>query len=348
MAQEDYVIADQTGVSFLADLNNTLAAIVSNNSGATEPATMYAYQMWADTNAGILKQRNSANNAWINILTLAGIKSSDIRNTPAGSIAATTVQAALNELDTEKAALAGATFTGPATSLAGDFNLVSNAALSDAAATLTVTALINGEFTITPTVARILTLDTAANIISALSGSINGSNFKFTIVNLAAFDVTLATASGLTLVGNMIVNNGSATFRVRRLSGTTVSVTRLDKESIVQVISKEFQSGEQTITSGGLITFAHGLGEKPKLIEALLVCKTAEAGYSIDDEIYVPASPNSISNADDKGVAILRTSTTLVLRFGNNAGVFDTLQKNGGTSFGLSNTSWRFLLRAYA
>jgi len=35
-----------------------------------------------------------------------------ITNTPSGNIAATTVQAALNELDTEKAALAGATFTG--------------------------------------------------------------------------------------------------------------------------------------------------------------------------------------------------------------------------------------------
>ena len=35
-----------------------------------------------------------------------------IGNTPAGNIASTTVQAALNELDTEKAALAGATFTG--------------------------------------------------------------------------------------------------------------------------------------------------------------------------------------------------------------------------------------------
>lgn len=36
----------------------------------------------------------------------------DITNTPAGSIAATNVQAALDELDTEKAALSGATFTG--------------------------------------------------------------------------------------------------------------------------------------------------------------------------------------------------------------------------------------------
>jgi len=119
MAQEDYVISDQTGISFLGDLNDTLAAIVSNNSGSTEPAIMYAYMFWADTTAGILKQRNAANNAWINVFTLVGIKASDIRSTAAGGIAATNVEAALNELDTDKAALAGATFTGRLIAAAG-------------------------------------------------------------------------------------------------------------------------------------------------------------------------------------------------------------------------------------
>lgn len=40
---------------------------------------------------------------------------SAVSNTPSGNIAATTVQAALNELDTEKAALTGAAFTGAVT-----------------------------------------------------------------------------------------------------------------------------------------------------------------------------------------------------------------------------------------
>jgi hypothetical protein len=53
-------------------LNNALAAIVSNNSGATEPATMYAYQWWADTSTGLLKLRNAANNAWITLRELDG------------------------------------------------------------------------------------------------------------------------------------------------------------------------------------------------------------------------------------------------------------------------------------
>jgi hypothetical protein len=99
MAQEDYVIADQTGISFLSDLNNTLEAIVTNNSGATEPALMYPYQWWADTNAGILKQRNSANNAWINVLTLSGIKGSDIfYNNSTSGLSATQIQAAIDEV----------------------------------------------------------------------------------------------------------------------------------------------------------------------------------------------------------------------------------------------------------
>ena len=71
MATHDYVIANGTGAAVRSDLNGALAAIVSNNSSATEPATMYAYQWWPDTTTGLLKQRNSANSAWITIGTLA-------------------------------------------------------------------------------------------------------------------------------------------------------------------------------------------------------------------------------------------------------------------------------------
>jgi hypothetical protein len=71
MAQHDYIIANQSGAAFRSDLNNGLAAIVSNNSGAAQPSTTYAYQWWSDTTTGLLKLRNAANNAWITIGTLA-------------------------------------------------------------------------------------------------------------------------------------------------------------------------------------------------------------------------------------------------------------------------------------
>lgn len=71
MSQHDMDIANQAFAATRADINSALLALVSNNSGATAPATTFAYQWWADTTAGILKQRNAANSAWVSILNLA-------------------------------------------------------------------------------------------------------------------------------------------------------------------------------------------------------------------------------------------------------------------------------------
>ena len=72
MATHDYVLDNATGANFRSDLNNALAAIVSNNSSSSEPSTKYAYQWWADTSAGVLKIRNSANDGWVTLLQLDG------------------------------------------------------------------------------------------------------------------------------------------------------------------------------------------------------------------------------------------------------------------------------------
>ena len=71
--QADFIVSNGTGAAVRSDLNVQFAAIVSNNSGATEPATMYAYQWWADTTTGLLKIRNSANSAWVTVGTLASV-----------------------------------------------------------------------------------------------------------------------------------------------------------------------------------------------------------------------------------------------------------------------------------
>tara|TARA_B100000886_G_scaffold339568_1_gene305442 strand:+ start:3026 stop:4570 length:1545 start_codon:yes stop_codon:yes gene_type:complete len=72
MATHDYVIDNSTGANVRADINNALAAIVSNNSSSSQPATRYAYMWWADTTNGVLKIRNSANDGWVELLQLDG------------------------------------------------------------------------------------------------------------------------------------------------------------------------------------------------------------------------------------------------------------------------------------
>lgn len=74
MATHDYVLANQSGSSFRTDLNEALAAIVSQNSSGSAPSPSFSYQYWVDTNVtpNLLKQRNAANDAWITLAEIGG------------------------------------------------------------------------------------------------------------------------------------------------------------------------------------------------------------------------------------------------------------------------------------
>ena len=67
MAQHDYNIGDQNGFDFLVDLNNALSAIATNNAGPSEPNPTFANMFWFDTNNDLMKMRNEANSAWVNL-----------------------------------------------------------------------------------------------------------------------------------------------------------------------------------------------------------------------------------------------------------------------------------------
>jgi hypothetical protein len=71
LAQHDFDVANGSGATVRGDINDALEAAVTNSSGATAPATTYAHQFWADTTTGVLKQRNTANTAWLVRDTLA-------------------------------------------------------------------------------------------------------------------------------------------------------------------------------------------------------------------------------------------------------------------------------------
>lgn len=68
MAQNDFVIADQTASAALSDINSALQSLASCSSGSSEPSVKYANMLWYDTTANILKIRNEANSAWISML----------------------------------------------------------------------------------------------------------------------------------------------------------------------------------------------------------------------------------------------------------------------------------------
>jgi hypothetical protein len=107
--------------------------------------------------------------------------------------------------------------------------------------------------------------------------------------------------------------------------------------------SKFYESPQQTITSAGALTLAHGLGRKPVLVKYVLQCTSAEGGYSIGDELTEPQS-----DAANRGVSIVPDATNINIRFGSAASTFFAVRKSDGVSVSLVNASWRFVVRAWA
>jgi hypothetical protein len=73
MSQHDYVIANDSGASVRADINSALQAILSQNSGTSEPSSTSAGTLWLDTTGGApytLKIRDAGNNHWITLTSV--------------------------------------------------------------------------------------------------------------------------------------------------------------------------------------------------------------------------------------------------------------------------------------
>lgn len=104
-----------------------------------------------------------------------------------------------------------------------------------------------------------------------------------------------------------------------------------------------YESGEQTIASGGALTLAHSLGAQPKLVQCYLRCKTAQHGYSVNDEVLL-----SWGGEFNKGLSVVPDATNLNIRFGSDAtGAFQILEKNTGNSNQITNANWRLLVKAW-
>lgn len=210
MATHDYVLANQDGASFRSDLNNALAAVVSNNSSSTEPSTTYAYQWWADTNTGLLKIRNSADSAWVTVGTLASANLGLLTTSSASST---------------YMALAGGTFTGNVT-LNESASLIFEGATADGfETTLAVTD---------PTADRTATLPDATTTLAGLAvaqtytkaqrGSITTLTSATTVTPdfAASNNFTLTLGHNITLANpsNLTAGQSGAIFLVQDSTGS--------------------------------------------------------------------------------------------------------------------------------
>lgn len=221
--------------------------------------------------------------------------------------------------------------------------------------------------TIDPCVRVALDVSSAAGITFAPTVEIPETDVQAAIEAVAAMadtkqpeDVQLTALAGVTAAANkipMFTGSDAATVIDRLDEDTMVSDsdTGVPTQQSVKAyvdgrtpLSKEYNSTAQTITTAGALVLAHGLGANPKIVSAYIKCLTAEAGYSIGDEIPVSVSQGSYGSVVSIGISMVKDATNLNIRYSSNASVFAELNKTTGTLAQLTNANWQLYVSAWA
>ena len=85
----NWTIANSGGSTYRAAVNTALSAIQSSSSGTAAPSPTVAGMLWYDTTNSILKRRNTANTAWVDV-SADTVAATTVRGNSAGSAAAET------------------------------------------------------------------------------------------------------------------------------------------------------------------------------------------------------------------------------------------------------------------
>lgn len=127
--------------------------------------------------------------------------------------------------------------------------------------------------------------------------------------------------------------------------GTGLSMSGTTLNASASPFTKTFtQTGITVVSGSNLGPYAHGFGEKPKLVLLELICTTAELGYSVGDSVYWPSYSES---ANSQGIIVYSDTTNIRIRTSSNASAIDLLNATFGSS-GLSYANWSVTLRAWA
>lgn len=106
-----------------------------------------------------------------------------------------------------------------------------------------------------------------------------------------------------------------------------------------------YVSAQQTITTGGTLTLAHGLGVTPSRVSYDLVCQSSDNGFTagqIQDALCC------FNTQVERGFSARKDSTNIIIVFGNAAAVFQSVPAGGGSYAALTNANWKLVVTAEA
>jgi len=179
----------------------------------------------------------------------------------------------------------------------------------------------------------------SATSISLTQGAIDSAYINARVdedsgIALSDLSVSTGSASG---GGTLAYNNGTGVFSFSPadLTGST-KVYRQEVNVVTAANSASYYWNASN--------FPTGISRKPDAIHARLVCKSAQGGYSVGDEIYTSAAYNDASGGDEGMMAVWDTSASRVhITVGNN-GLGEFVNRTGGNGFIASVNNWSIKL----
>ncbi len=142
------------------------------------------------------------------------------------------------------------------------------------------------------------------------------------------------------VVGNGLAMNG-ATLGVR--GNGTVNAQAYFVNGAALPFTRSYQSGELLCNQNGTGTLSHGLGTRPKLYGSYLICKTAQLGYSVGDEVPIDSGGDN----NNFGITVATTGASSLSWIVGDGGI-RVLNKSTGIMTSITPASWRHIARAWA
>lgn len=125
---------------------------------------------------------------------------------------------------------------------------------------------------------------------------------------------------------------------------TAAAITALAPNAVP--LGHTFTSADQTITSAGLLTLAHGLVVAPEFVALSLVCQVIDANWAVNDVVYLGI--NSSDAGDSRFNSVYADATNVYIRFSSKPNCFALGDKTTGDVAALTNASWKLRVRAWA
>jgi hypothetical protein len=107
-------------------------------------------------------------------------------------------------------------------------------------------------------------------------------------------------------------------------------------------VSGYFKSPEVAVAVSDVSSTTHGLGGQPVFFMVTLICKTAELGYAVGDEVLMP----SYAVGGVVGNTVFANSTTVGQKSGASIYISDKTPSNTADK-AITPANWRFIFRAW-